>query len=180
MKHFIFFCIVFLNCCISISQESESKPPVDFKGTVIDVAGSVPTFKMKIEKYTSDEDVDRFAKLLTEKGPDALASTLHDVKNGTFSVGSSFPYHLSITRTFEKDGKRVVRALTDRPLTMFKKFRSLTDMDYPFGFIEIILDSNGKGTGQIVVATQITIKDGSLEMKYSGPDPFRITKVTAK
>jgi hypothetical protein len=41
--------------------------------------GGVPFFKMKIEKYTSDEDVLRFAKLLTEKGQDSLASELHDI-----------------------------------------------------------------------------------------------------
>jgi hypothetical protein len=185
MKHFIFFCIVFLNCYVSICQESQTKLPVEFKGTVIDTAGAipgggVPSFKMKIEKYTSDEDVLRFAKLLTEKGPDALASELHDVKNGTFSIGSSFPHHVSITRTFEKDGKRVVRALTDRPITMSTRFGSLRDMDHPFGFIEIILDSTGNGAGQIVVATEIKINDGVLEMEYSGLEPFRITKVTAK
>jgi hypothetical protein len=185
MKHFIFFCIILLICHISICEESQSKPPVEFKGTIIDVAGAipgtgVPSFKMKIEKYTSDDDVLRFAKLLTEKGQDALASELHDIKNGSFSIGSSFPYHLSITRTFEEDGTRVVRALTDRPITMSKNYASLRDMDHPFGFIEIILDSSGKGTGQIVVSTEIEITDGRLQMKYSGLEPFRITKVTAK
>jgi hypothetical protein len=185
MKHLIIFCIVFLNCCISISQESQSKLPIEFKGTVVDVGGAipgggVPSFKMKIEKYTSDKEVLRFAKLLEEKGQDALASELHDIKNGSFSIGSSFPYHVSITRFFEQDGKRVFRALTDRPITMFEKFGSLRDMDHPFGFIEIIVDSNGNGAGQIVVATEIEIKDGSLEMRYSGLEPFRIIKVTAK
>jgi hypothetical protein len=185
MKHLIILCIMFLNCYIAICQESQPKLPIEFKGTVIDVGGvipggGVPSFKMKIEKYTSDEEALRFAKLLSEKGQDALASQLHDIKNGSFSIGSSFPYHVSITRFFEQDGKRVFRALTDRPITMFEKFGSLRDMDHPFGFIEIIVDSNGNGTGQIVVATEIQIKNGALEMQYSGLEPFRIAKITTK
>jgi hypothetical protein len=169
----------------AICQEPESKPPSEFKGTIVDTTGAisgtgVPSFKMKIEKYTSDEEVLQFAKLLSEKGQDVLASTLHDVKNGTVTIGGNFPYHVSITRTFEQDGMRVVRVLTDRPITMSKKFGSLRDMDHPFGFIEIIVDSNGNGSGQIVVATEIEIVDGRLQMKYSGLEPFRINKVTAK
>ena len=185
MKNFIFFCIVFMICCISIGQEPESKPPVEFKGTIVDTSGAipgngVPTFKLKIEKYTSNEEVLAFAKLLKEKGQDALGTTLHDVKNGTVSIGSSFPYHVSITRTFEQEGMRVIRVLTDRPIAMSEKYRSLRDVDHPFGFIEIIADSNGKGSGQIVVATEIEIVDGRLQMKYSGLEPFRINNVTAK
>jgi hypothetical protein len=76
--------------------------------------------------------------------------------------------------------KRVIRALTDRPITMFEEFGSLRDTDAPFGFIEIIVDSNGNGAGQIVVATEIQINDGHLEMRYSGLEPFGITKVTTK
>ena len=163
----------------------ETKLPSEFKGTIIDVGGiipgsSMPSVNMKIDKYTSDEDIKHFATLLADKGPIALAEAIHDLKNGSFTIESSFPYHLSITRTFEKNGKRYVRGLTDRPMMRLGPLKDLDTKQYPFGFIEVVLDENGKGTGTIIAAATIQIKNGSLEMERSRLEPLRITKVTAK
>jgi hypothetical protein len=182
-KFFMFLLLVYL--CTSVVIGEDKKYLDNFQGAIIDSSGAVPRismtqFWMKIEKYTSDEDVMKYASILTEKGPDALADAIHKLENGRIKIGNRLSYHLSITRSFEKDGKRIVRALTDRPIAMVEAMKNPRSRDYQFGVVEIVLESDGKGQGNLIAAAKIEFKDKNLEIESFGLEPFRITNVTAK
>jgi hypothetical protein len=147
MRHVLrFFSVIF---CASILFAQE-QPPKEFQGALVASAESVSRtpmtqFRMKIENYTSDEDIKRYADLLTEKGAKALTDSIRNVEIGEIVIGNRNSYPLSIARTFVKDGKRIVRAATDRPITMIEASKSPRGKDYPFGFIEIEFEQSGKG-----------------------------------
>jgi hypothetical protein len=179
----MFFLLLYF--CTSFLIAEEKKLLDDFQGVIIDSAGAVPRismtqFWMKIEKYTPDEDVKKYASILAEKGPDALADALHDLENGRIKIGNRLSYHLSITRSFEKDGKRIVRALTDRPIAMVEALKNPRSRDYQFGVVEIVFEPDGKGQGNLIAAAKIEFKNQNLEIESFGLEPFRITNVKSK
>jgi hypothetical protein len=176
----VFFVLLALNF-----SNADEKSQERFNGRVIDAAGAVPGFSatyftVTIEKYNTDEEVQQFAKALVEKGQDGLLKAIEKHENGRVKIGNRLSYPLSVTRVFEKDGKRLIRALTDRPIPMVEAWRNNRSMDYPFGFIQIVLGPDGKGEGTLVAAAKIEIKDGNLEMESYGREPFRLTNITTK
>src|SRR5215471_56094 len=63
----------------SYGQDEKTKPETSSAlamGTGGGVGGKTIQFSFRITKYTSDEEVDKFAELLKEKGPDALRRAL--------------------------------------------------------------------------------------------------------
>ena len=164
---------------------AEQKLNQKFSGRVVDASGAVPGFSatfldLTIQQYTSDEDLMALANILAEKGQDALLKAIEKRENGRIKIGNRLSYPLSVTRTFERDGKTILRAMTDRPIPMIEAWRNNRSTDYPFGFIEIILDAEGKGEGTLIPAAKIQIKEGKLEMESYGREPFRVLNVTKK
>jgi hypothetical protein len=182
MRNLIRFVILIL---FITSSFAEVEPPKEFKGAIIDSAGAMSRttmtqFVMKIEKYTSDEDTKRYSALLTEKGEKALADSIRNLEIGSIVIGNRNSYTLSIARTFVQDGKRIVRALTDRPITMIEASKNPRGKEYPFGVIEIEFEPNGKGKGILVPAAKIQITDDALKVEGFAFDPFRLTNISAE
>lgn len=167
------------------TAQTGPKLPMEFSGRIVDTANQLPRktttfFTMKIEKLTPVEDIQSFAAILAKDGPDKLVEKIHDLDNGWVKVGSRLSYHLSITRVLEKDGKRIVRAVTDRPIAMAEVMKGTRSEDYPFGIIEVMLDEQGKGQGRLTAAAKMQFKDGTLEVESYGIEPFAIMNVTLK
>jgi len=157
--------------------------PEQFTGRIVDVGGAIPgatsTFvTIRINEFTSDEQVAGFVKLLGEEGSDALEDALWDLDIGWIRIGGSLGYPLSLARSFDVDGGRVVRVVTDRPIQMFESMRGLRSKDYPFGIIELRLDDNGKGEGRLIAAAQAEMAEGRLEIESYGTEPFRLISMS--
>jgi hypothetical protein len=63
---------------------------------------------------------------------------------------------------------------------MVEAMKNPRSRDYQFGVVEIVLESDGKGQGNLIAAAKIEFKDKNLEIESFGLEPFRITNVTAK
>jgi len=179
----LLFLVAMLAC--TITYAADKKLNERYSGRVIDQTGAVPGFSatyvtITVDRYNTDDEIAGYAQALAEKGQDGLLKVLENQENGRIKIGNRLSYPLSAIRMFEKDGKRLIRALTDRPIPMVEAWRNNRSMDYPFGFIEILLDENGKGQGTLVAAAKIQIKDGKLEMENYGREPFRLTNITKK
>jgi hypothetical protein len=169
----------------SIANSAENKLNERYSGRVIDAAGAVPGFSatyvtITVDRYNTDDEIAAYAQALAEKGQDGLLKAIENKENGRIRIGDRLSYPLSAIRMFEKDGKRLIRALTDRPIPMIEAWRNNRSMDYPFGFIEILIDKTGKGQGTLIAAAKIEIKDRKLEMESYGREPFRLTNIKKK
>lgn len=185
MTHRIGFFFLAFWLALGASGIAEEKVNERFSGRVIDQTGSVPGFSatyltVTIEKYNTAEEIQELAKILAEKGQDALLKAIEKRETGRIRIGNRLSYPLAATRTFEVEGKRIVRAMTDRPIAMIEAWRDSRSMDYPFGFVELVLDAEGKGQGTLIVGAKLEFKDGKLEMESYGREPFRLTNITSK
>mgnify|MGYP001079170232 FL=1 len=85
--------------------------------------------------------------------------------------------------SWEKDGGRLVRLATDRPLHFVELRRSATSLDYPIGVVELRLPPGGEGEGTLLAAAQVHVgADGRLEVKSlpSNTGPQRIVGVRSE
>ena len=157
--------------------------PEIITGRIIDAAGSIPGktsahFTIRIDKYTPGEEVKDYALLLAEKGQDALLNAIGNLDNGYIRVGTSLGYPLSITRSLDAEGGRIVRVVTDRPLQMFEVMRNTRSKDHPFGIIEMRFDEEGKGEGKMIAAAQVSFnEEGVLVIENYATRPFDLVNV---
>ena len=137
-------------------------------------------FTLHIDRYSPKEEAQRLTGLLKEKGQDAVIDAMQDMKQkGWLRIGGSLGYHVAMIRVFPAPGGgRVIRAVTDRPIQFVEAMRALRSRDYPFGIVELTLDSEGKGKGVLIAAASAEVtKEGALEVKNYGTQPFRIVNV---
>jgi hypothetical protein len=191
MRNKLFF-LLLLCFFVSFVAGEETPPaqtgpklPMEFSGRIVDTRDQLSRktttyFTMKIEKLTPVEDIQTYAAILAKDGPDKLVDKIHNLDNGWVRVGSRLSYHLSITRVLEKDGKKMVRAVTDRPIAMAEVMKGTRSEDYPFGIIELLLDEQGKGQGRLTAAAKMQFKDATLEVESFGIEPFAIMNVVLK
>lgn len=149
-------------------------------GSIVDVGGALAggpnsgPVVIQIDSYSTDQEVEALAKVLSEKGPDALREALWDLEKGWIRVGGSLGYPIAVARSLPDGAGRRIRLMIDRPITFFEAVRNLRSTDYPFSFVEIRLDESGKGEGQVIAAAKVALTGGTLEIESYGLQPFRI------
>jgi hypothetical protein len=118
------------------------------------VAGRV-TFT--IERWTTPEEARKLTTALKEAGAKKMLETLRDLKEvGTISSPGSIGYPLQYaTQEPLPGGGRKILLATDRPISFAEAWQQSRTIDYPFTFIELRVDKDGKGEGKMTVAAKV-------------------------
>ncbi|MEJ2010427.1 MAG: hypothetical protein P8Z30_20120 [Acidobacteriota bacterium] len=154
-------------------QETKMKPEA-YTGTAIGTGGTVGGrsigFDFRIKRYTTDEEVQKFADLVKEKGTDALRRALEKEDVGQLSVTGRVGNQIAVARKHQVGSNTVITLITARTMPFLELYRSGRSTDYPFGFMQVTLDSKGQGTGQIMAAARIRFnkKAGKYEIESFG------------
>jgi hypothetical protein len=132
----------------------------EFTGSVVGVGGRMGgvsrPFTLTIEGRTSDADATRAIATLIEGGQDALLKELGGKKLGRFSLGGELGRDLNfVSETRTADGGRRITILFERWMNLFELRSGARSEDYPFTYIELILDASGKGEGTFIPAARI-------------------------
>lgn len=127
-------------------------------------------FDLRINRYTTDEELAQLAQLLKEKGQDALQRELEKRDVGRINAVGTVGNQIAVARKFKQGNQTIIRIFTARNMSFFELYRSGRSVDYPFGFLQLTLDENGKGVGQFTVAVQVRFdkKKGKYEMESYG------------
>ena len=149
-----------------------------FTATVANpVGGGTSPVMIHIDRYSTDAQVQKLAGILRDKGPDALRDTLWDLEAGYIRVGGGLGYPIAVARSRQTDKGRVVRLMMDRPISFRESVNNARSTDYPFGYIEINLDGNGKGEGRFFAAAKVTMTAGTVDIESYSPQPLRLLGV---
>lgn len=158
-----------------------------FTGTLVAPAGtavrtgSAPVV-IHIDHYTEDAQVQRLAGILQSKGSNALRDALWDQEAGYIRIGGSLGYPIAAARSHpQPDGGTIVRLMIDRPIAQYEVINNLRTVDYPFAFIEIKLDRNGKGEGNFYQAARVRLTgNDSVAVDNYSPQPLKLLNVQAR
>jgi hypothetical protein len=177
----IFFLVILLAGGVAAAEE--------FRGNIINIGsstlsggstrGGTDHFRLRVDKYTSDEEMERVTTIFENEGPAAAVRALRQISAGSIRIGSRLGYTVGIIRwTDTEDGGAIIRAVTDRPLQFFEVRNNTRSLDHQFGYLEIRIDERGRGEGELIAAAEVELGDeGDVTLTTLGTQPFRLTRV---
>jgi len=154
--------------------QDEKKRPEAYSAVAMGTGGSVGgksiQFDFRISSYTTDEEVDKFAALLKEKGQDTLRNALEKEDNGRLNPTGRVGNQIAVARKRQQGTGTIITIVTARVMSFTELYNSGRSRDYPFGYLQVKLSDNGEGTGQIMAAAKIKFnkKSGHYELESYG------------
>ncbi len=136
-----------------------------------------------IERWSTEEEVEKLQGVLIEKGGDNLLPTLQKVKPrcGYARTSNSLGWDIQFAReTTLSDGTRKIVLGTDRPMSMWELRNAGRSTDYEFSLAEIRLPASGKGQGKAIPRAKLSFdKDKkTLEIENYEQQPVRLNEIT--
>jgi hypothetical protein len=173
--------------CLSAPTLAEKKPTVDeFEAVFISMnaPGAMGSpVDIWVNEYTTDDVAQKLAATLDQKGQQALLNEILDLHVGQLRIGTSTSYPISVARQrVNADGSRIVVLVSNRPFVGFQPQGGTRIQDYPFGVVEIKLDAQGKGEGQIIGSAQLSFSEDkkNLNIASYAVQPGRLSDVKTK
>ncbi len=154
-----------------------------FTAFAVDLGGSygaaTSLVQVTVNRWSTPEEKSHLESVLAESGPDALLAAMQKTK----PVGRLYsPGHIGIDLRFAYQvplatgGRRIIVG-TDRPLSFYEASRRPRSVDYPFTVLEMRVDENGRGQGNLVVAGKVTALGETIELENYTTTPVRLMQV---
>jgi hypothetical protein len=176
--------VMALTISAALALSTAAFAETQFTGTLVAPAGtavrtgSAPVV-IHIDHYTEDAQVQRLKGILQSKGSSALRDALWDQEAGYIRIGGSLGYPIAAARSHQApDGGTIIRLMIDRPIAQWEVINNLRTVDYPFAFVEIHLDRNGKGAGEFYQAAKVSMTgNDQLNVENYSPQPLKLLAV---
>jgi hypothetical protein len=157
----------------------------EFTGTVVGVGGTLGgrsrPFTLTIENRTPAAETNRAIAILGEGGQDALLKEIQGKRLGHFSLGGQLGRDLNwVNETRTADGGRRITILFERWMNIYEIRSGSRSQDYPFSYLELIIDASGKGEGTFIPAAKIYFDkkhENQLDVENFGIYPARLLGV---
>jgi hypothetical protein len=171
MKRIFLTLIVLVSASgLAIAQDNKKSGFKEvYTGTLVQMNGPArsTTFNLSIKDYTSDQDAQLYLSMLVEGDQFDLLNKIKDLDLGFMSAQGSIGRRLLVVRKTQlPDGKTRIVAAFERWQTFAEVRGGYRTQDYPYALIEIVLDSNGKGSGTFIAACKIDMKRDKKSGKY--------------
>ena len=177
-------CAVAFGAFMLLALASSANAKEVYTGTVIGVGGPLGgvsrPFTLEIDGYTSKAEGSRAVAVLAEGGQDRLLKELEGKRLGYFSLGGQLGRDLNfVQETRTADGRRRITILFARWMNLYELRTGARSEDYPFSYVELFIDANGKGEGTFIPAARVYFdkKNGNLDVENFGIYPARLAGV---
>jgi hypothetical protein len=143
------------------------------------VGGKSIQFDFRITQYTTDEDVQKFAQLVKDNGTNALRRVLEKEDKGRINAVGSTGNQIAVARKRQEGADTIITIVTARTMPFLELYNGGRTTDYPFGYLQVKLDANGQGAGQIMAAARIRFdkKKGQYEIESFGNQYLKATNI---
>jgi len=176
---------LFFVAAMALTAVSGVAQKQEFTGTVIGVGGQLGgvsrPFTLTLDSLTPARDVQGDVSILAEGGQDALLRKLDGKRIGYFSLGNGLGRDVNFAwETPTANGGRRITAVFERWMNLYELRYGTRSEDYPFSYVEITVDRNGKGEGTFIPAAKIYFdkKNGNqVDVENFGIYPARLAGV---
>ncbi len=130
--------------------------------------------------YSTDQEVQNLAKILADKGPDALQEALFDLEKGWIRIGNSLGYPIAVARSKPTEQGRRIILVADRPIDFLEAWHGARSLDYPFAYLELRLGKDGKGEGDMIPAAKIRMSGSAIDVENYSFQPGKLLGVSVR
>ena len=157
--------------------------PARFIANAIDLnRGAAGTVEFVVNRWSSEADHDRLLEVMFDKGPEKMLDALQNMPRlGYIRRPGSIGWEIRFARRMPApDGGERITIITDRRMSFREVASRPRSYDYPFTVIELNIQKNGQGEGNVTLATRITGDKHNKVMTLENFDiqPIMLTKVT--
>ncbi len=147
-------------------------------------AGVIGPVDIIIDRYSSEQERNRFLAVLSERGPDALLKVFQDAPSiGRLAAPGRIGYDIryAVELPAEGGGRRIVVA-TDRLMSFMEARNQPRTVDYPFTVVELKLNADGKGEGRASIYAKIEVdtSNNTIVLEDLGIQPVTLMNVRAR
>lgn len=183
-KGSVIFIFVLLATATALGQRTTFQGTVLIYGSGFNTRTVTAPFTLNVNGTTSANDAARMLGVLRERGQEGLLDELNRSRGlGRLSIGNRVGHELGAVIVDDMGGKRRIRAITDRWIGFGEIWRGSRSRDYPFSYIELIVDPRtGRGEGTFIAAAKVRFLGGSntVEIEDFGTFPGRVMGVTMR
>lgn len=161
-----------------------------FQGTVLIYGSGFNTrtvtapFTLTIDRTNTPAEAARMLGTLRERGQSGLLDELNRSRGlGRLSIGGRVGHELGAVIVDDVGGRRRIRAVTDRWVGFGELWRGSRSTDYPFTYIELIVDPRtGRGDGTFIAAAKVRFRENqnTVEIEDFGTFPGRVMDVRVR
>lgn len=168
--------LIFMFAANAVAQSATRET---YTGTMVGIGGRrtvTRTFTLTINRRTPETDVTRAIAVLAEGGQDGLLREIANQDLGQFSLSGQLGRRLNfVTETTLGNGDRKLMILFERWMNIFELRYGTRSTDYPFSYVELIIDRNGRGEGTFIPAARVRFGGGNqIEVENFGIYPARL------
>jgi len=131
-----------------------------YTGTVAAIggqfAGASRPFTLEITGFTPSEEAQHDFDILRAQGQDDFIKAISHKKFGYFSLDGQPGRDLRFVQESQTEKGRKITILFERWLRMFEVKYGTRSQDYPFTYIELFVNDNGKGEGSVVGLAKVS------------------------
>ena len=167
---------------LCFGQDDGNKPEA-YSAVAIGTGGAVGAksigFDVRITRYNTEQEIQKFAELLKASGPDALRRALEKEDVGRLNPTGSVGNQIALARKRQDGQDTIITIVTARVMPFMELYRGGRSTDYPFGYLVLKLSAKGPGTGQIMAAAKLRFdkKKGQYEIESYGNQYIKATNV---
>jgi hypothetical protein len=155
-------CIFAIDLCIAprnVNAASKDRPghlpsKEVYTGTVAAIggqfAGASRPFTLEITGFTPSEEAQHDFDILRAQGQDDFIKAISHKKFGYFSLDGQTGRDLRFVQESQTEKGRKITIFFERWLRMFEIKYGTRSQDYPFTYIELFVNDNGKGEGSVI------------------------------
>ena len=155
-----------------------------YTGTAVAVGGQFGgasrPFTLEITGFTPDEEVQQDFQVLRTQGQDDFMKAIKNKKLGFFAFDGQVGRDLNFILETQTENGRKITILFERWLQMFEVRYGTRSQDYPFAYIELFINDNGKGEGSLIGLAKVSFdkkNPNNLEIENFGTYPAKLMGV---
>jgi len=181
----LLFCVSLIALCPQSSnaqgRSAHRSSKEVYRGNITYIGGPRATtdfFTLTIESFTPDDRVQNLLDVLKRDGQDGLLKAVGKEKRGSMQIGSGLSRDINEVWIEPTEEGRKIMALSERWLGFGELRRGARSVDYPFTYIELYVEDDGKVEGSLIPAARVRFKrNKTIEVENFGIYPARLTNL---
>jgi hypothetical protein len=181
IKKLFFFTFLFLLISAGMTSlaSAQRTQGETYTGTMVGLGGQLGsvsrTFTLTLEGRTSDSDAASSVAILSEGGQEALLKAIQGNRLGHFAFTGQVGREVNfVSEASLPNGERKIMVLFERWMNLYEVRAGARSTDYPFGYVELIVDASGSGQGTFIPAARVQFKNNVVEVENFGTFPARL------